>query len=368
MKRVGIGAAVVVALAALVAAVSLWSPDRPALVAPKRAAAVGISPGAGIRDLSDDELAADLDRMVELGVTWIRFDIDWSVIEDYRGQLEWESTDRVVRAAADRGLQVLGLLAYTPDWARPGDATDKHPPIELADFVRFATAAVDHYGGLIAAWEIWNEPNVAAFWEPSPDPAGYGELLRASAEAIRAVDPDAVVISGGLAPAEDGSSELSPETFLRRLYDTLPAGVVDGVAIHPYSFPALPSDDRFGWNLFSRLPEIRDLVDEAEGEPTPLWLTEFGAPFDPDEATRQADIVAEGVLCANQWPWAGPLFIYALRDLADPSTDRQFGLLTTNNSSRPTWQRVKDAVAAPTGETVASPCGDGDGTSPQGVG
>lgn len=363
MKR-AIAIAVALALVAGLTALARWAPERGELVAPKRDSALGISPGAGIRDLSDDELAADLDRMVELGATWVRIDLDWSVIEPDPGELTWASTDRVVVAAAARGIEVLGLLAYTPEWARPADSSDKHPPTDPADFARFAAAAVEHYRGVISTWEVWNEPNVADFWEPAADPAAYAGLLVAATTAIREADPQAVVITGGLAPASDDSGELSPETFLRRMYETLPTGLIDAVAIHPYSFPALPSDDRFDWNLFARLPGIRDLVQTAEGRPLPVWPTEFGAPYDADEPSRQADILEDGVLCANRWPWLGPLFIYALRDLRDPPQDRRFGLLAADGSARPAWQRVAEAVEVPAHTPLSSPCDASEGLTP----
>ncbi|MDX1995360.1 MAG: hypothetical protein SF029_23450 [bacterium] len=50
------------------------------------------------------------------------------------------------------------------------------------------------------AIEIWNEPNLDREWQPPIDPARYTELLRLSYNAIKAANPNTIVISAALAP------------------------------------------------------------------------------------------------------------------------------------------------------------------------
>ena len=45
-------------------------------------------------------------------------------------------------------------------------------------------------------WEIWNEPNHRAYWGAPPNAADYGRLVRLTAERIKTIDPDAVIIAG----------------------------------------------------------------------------------------------------------------------------------------------------------------------------
>ncbi len=339
-----------------IAAVTVHPSPPPIVSAPVRGNPVGFSPGSQIFDVSDAELAADLDTAVDLGARWIRLDVDWSRIEPTEGEYDWASTDRLVEAARDRGLGVLGLLAYAPDWARPPGSDPKHPPLDEQEFASFAAAAARHYRNDIATWEIWNEPNSVLFWEPAPDPVAYARLLTATVAAVREVDGDATLLTGGLAPATDTpGEELSPERFLAELYAEIPTGLVDGIAIHPYSFPADPSDASKDWNLFARLPAIAHQVADAEGRSVPIWLTEFGAPYEPDDPQRQADIVVEGVVCADRWPWAGPVFVYALRDAAVPG-ELGFGILDDNGTLRPAAERLRDQLATPPTAVIGSPC------------
>ncbi|MGB5757850.1 MAG: cellulase family glycosylhydrolase [Acidimicrobiales bacterium] len=337
--------------------------DRPPS-APVGPVELGLSPGAWILDLEPAELERDLQLMADLGIGALRLDFDWSRIESTRGRLDWEPTDRIVEAAAAEGIAVHGLLAYTPSWARPPGTSDKHPPEDAGAFAGFATAAAERYRPAgVRSWEVWNEPNVENFWEGGADPESYARLLRATADAVRAVDPDAIVISGGLAPARDRDRELSAQTFLRRMFDELEPGLVDGVAIHPYSYPAAPSDRSKDWNLFGRLPAIRDLVAESQGRAVPIWLTEFGAPTGTSDAAvseaDQANIIGESLRCAGRLDWIGPLFLYNLRDRpggAPDDAEDNFGLSSAAGEPKESGIVVREFQHLVPGTLVESPC------------
>ena len=92
---------------------------RAPLTGPVRTQVVGFSPGSFVLDLPSDELAADLDAVVDAGGRWLRVDVDWSRVEYEPGSYDWDHPDAVIEAARARGLAVLALVAYTPAWARP---------------------------------------------------------------------------------------------------------------------------------------------------------------------------------------------------------------------------------------------------------
>ncbi|MEM9650872.1 MAG: beta-galactosidase [Actinomycetota bacterium] len=310
----------------------------------------GFSPGAGLRDQDDNRLAADLDAAVQAGARWIRLDVDWSLVESEPGRYDWASHDRVIGAARDRGLEVLAMLAYTPTWARPPDTTDKHPPLDDGAFHRFAAAAVDRYRPLgVHTWQVWNEPNSSLFWSTGPDPEHYGRLLGPTVDAILSVDPEATVVSGGLAPGLDRPEDgwLSPESFLQRLAATGALARVDAVGVHPYSFPARPLDQSSApWNTFLRLPAIRELLLELDAGPDTLWITEYGAPTGEHERAvsdaEQAILIIEALEAARDWPWLGPLFLFALRDLQAVPEDLEwnYGLIAADGTPKPAWDEL----------------------------
>ena len=355
MLLVGLVCAVAVAAVGLGWVIEKRSPSD--IEAPRGFIDIGVSPGSAILDLSDEQLASDLDRLVAIGARWIRVDVDWSRIEPLEGEYTWETTDRVVAAAAERELQVIGLVTYTPSWVRPPDTTSKHPPLDVDAFARFAHEAAVRYAGLVKTWEVWNEPNSGLFWEEGPDPAGYAQLLTATSSGLRAADPDIIILSGGLAPAQDApGKEMSPQRFLQEMFDALAPGVIDAVGIHPYSFPADPGDSSKDWNLFAQLPEIHQLITRAEGRPLDLWLTEFGAPFDIADPSRQAEIITAGLICAGRWSWTGPVLIYALRDADSDPGDLEFGLFAHDGEARPAALEVERLSRLDAGTPTTSPC------------
>lgn len=308
---------------------------------PLRSEEIGFATGSVILDLDADDRGRDLDRMVELGASWVRFDFDWSRIESRRSDPDWSTVDELVIDARQRGLHVLGLIAYTPTWARPDGTSDKAPPDDPDEFARFVGDVLDRYGNHVRAWEIWNEPNVSSFWETGPDPEAYAELLVAASAVTREADPDAIIVTGGLAPALDRpGDEISPAEFLAGIYDSAPLDSFDAVGIHPYTYPGFPSESQ-EWNTFAALDDLRGLMVDRGDADRPLWLTEFGAPTGTgDRAVSESDqarMIDEAMAGVRDVDWAGPLFVYSLRDIeGGPADDIEanFGVLFADGSPK----------------------------------
>jgi hypothetical protein len=273
--------------------------------------------------------------MAATGARYLRFDLPWSFIEARQGEFRWDEFDRIIEGAQACGLEVVGLLTYSPRWARAPGTSELSAPVDVGDFVTFVTEAVRRYAPRgIDTWEIWNEPNVDFFWEPEPDAAAYTELLIAAYDAVKAVDPDATVISGGLAAlpdAPDGRT-ISPTTFLEEMYEAGAAGHFDTLGHHPYAFPNVPSEDDDG--AFGQTRELHELMEQNGDGDKLIWGTEFGAPtglagFPPDFV---AEYVTAGYEAWRAWPFTGPLLWYTYRDPGNDPSDREdnFGLVTVN--------------------------------------
>jgi hypothetical protein len=257
------------------------------------------------------------------------------------------------------------MPTYTPAWARPAGTTDKAPPTNPADFASFAAAAVRHFAPMgVNVWEIWNEPNLAQFWSPRPDVAAYTRLLVGAHDAIKAVDPSATVLTGGLSPAVDAGdgSTISPISFVRGMYGAGAKDKFDAVGIHPYSFPFMPMDPTTtGWNTFIRMPLVHDIMAAQGDGAKKIWMTEFGAPTgtnrDAVTEAKQAQIITEAYRAIRQWPWAGPLFWYAPRDSGtDPANrDENFGILRADGSRKASWSAMASVLAEPVSGVFAAP-------------
>jgi polysaccharide biosynthesis protein PslG len=358
-------AAAVSALAAvsLVAAlVGVSAPQAQASTLDVSGAPAGISPGGSFPYLSDAELTRELDLYAASGVRWLRLDMPWSVIESTKGRFEWTRWDKVVSMSRARGINVLGILAYAPSWAT-GQTDDKFPPNNPADYGAFAGAAASHFAGQVAAYEIWNEPNVSAFWRPAPSASGYVNLLKAAYPAIKAADPNATVLAGALCPAYDTGTTIMPTTFTAKLYSLGAKPFFDAVSVHPYSFPALPSDpSTYEWNTFYRVTMMRTtMVNNGDGAKR-IWLTEFGAPTgthaDAVSEAEQAAEITDGFRFARSLGYTGPLFVFSGRDRGTNIADREqnFGVVRYDWSEKPGMPALRAAAGTTTtAPTTSSP-------------
>lgn len=307
---------------------------------PTKQAEIGM--GLHFRGGDATAIKRQFDLMTVMNVTWVRIDLDWSAIENQQGQFDWALTDTFVDEAAAHHIKVLGVVAFTPEWARPATVDDDpellrhYRPENLADFATFARIAAERYSSRgVHSWEIWNEPNSGKFWPPLQNADEYGELFRQAAAAIRGVDAEATVLIGGLTTTPDAPDPgTSPVDFLEHLYGNGTAQLADGVAAHPYSFPSLPMDtvqERKGG--FADLPALHAVMEDHDEGGKKIWITEFGAPTGTGERAVSEEKQAATLLQARQqvedWDWAGPLIYYELIDGGTDPTDieQNFGVL-----------------------------------------
>lgn len=99
------------------------------------------------------------------GVSWVRDRLRWGEIEPRRGELTSARTTYDTSAAAQlaAGLQTLQVFHDTPIWARENPSDGGRFAPDLRDIYRSAKSLARRFHGQVAAWEPWNEANVATF-------------------------------------------------------------------------------------------------------------------------------------------------------------------------------------------------------------
>jgi hypothetical protein len=322
--------------------------------------AIGIAGGGELSKIATSTLNQELDQMVQLGATWVRFDIEWGDVQ-YSSPTNstWASYDTLVNAIAAHHLHGLGIIVFTPQWARAAGCTGgvECPPANPATFATFAAQVAARYkGDGIHAWEIWNEPNNYNFWATKTDCNAYTALLKVTYPAIKQADPDAVVITGGLAPESTDDHNTSPTDFLSCIYKDGGAPYFDAVGDHPYSFPAMPSDDSAGaWGQMSETnPSLRSIMIANGDANKKIWITEFGTPTDgPDpqwyvsEASQTA-MVTDAMDLYKTFNWAGPFFWYTLEDSGNTTDTNEnfFGLIRADGSTKPAYTTLQNIISA----------------------
>jgi len=236
----------------------------------------------------------------QLNLNWIRGEMRWDFIQPQPDALNWGGWDVFFRYASDNNLKVMLTISGAPLWARP-DGSDPQllaPPNEVALYADFVVQVLRRYPNQIHAVEVWEEMNLRSQWA-SPDglnASAYLQLLQTTSSAIRSIDPNIIVISGGLKAVSSADESQAIDDFA--YLDTLIANglltFVDCVGVHHvgYNLPpdapfdALPPDDgvqfrgayetpHHSWSFFTTVNTYARKI-AVTGLDVPLCVTEFG--------------------------------------------------------------------------------------------
>jgi hypothetical protein len=199
-------------------------------------------------------------EMVTAGAYWLRpLGVNWSQVQPQKSQPpDWSvlaSLEQELQNAADQGMQVILRVQSTPDWAQqvPGWACGPILQTELDEFGIFMFALVDRYKHQVKYWELWNEPDVDPDLVPSNSQFGcwgdaddpyyggeyYAEMLKAVYPQMKAADPQAQVMVGGLLLDCD-PNRVCPEDistkFLEGILLNQGGTHFDGISFHAYDY------------------------------------------------------------------------------------------------------------------------------------
>ena len=248
---------------------------------------------------------------LDAGSRWDRFDFVWPNIEPSNNTWNFGAYDTLVNDLNATGMNMVGILLWTPDWAATSGLTglslssfDQRPSgwyvpaarDTLAPLVPVAVSAassppqglylawddpsnhwgdyvynvVSHYGDRVKHWEMWNEPDDYGwdyFWTGSD--ADYAQLLKVGYQATKAACPDCEVLFAGLLYWRD-------PTFFERVLDIV------------NDDPTAPGNSYFfdvmSVHLYSRSNNTYDVVNSIRTRMSlyvpdhPIWLTETGVP------------------------------------------------------------------------------------------
>ncbi len=302
------------------------------------------SPGYGFEAYLwwKEEIATrDLGLIREAGFDWVKQTFAWRDIEIEDGKYEWSRADRVVFLATEVFTHNLIIrLDREPWWDRFDYPLDQGiaagPPRDLANFFEFCGVIARRYRGKIAAYQIWNEPNLAREWGGQPpDPARYVDMLKGCYTAIKRADPQALVISAGLAPTGNGPPAAMPdEQFLKGMYQAGAAPYFDLLGVHAPGFRASPEASpelvaavpELGGQRFFAFRHVEDLraIMVRNGDAhKQVAVLEFGWTSDPintsyawfavDEKTKAQFMVRAYAWAKNYWsPWIGPMIALSI--------------------------------------------------------
>ena len=240
---------------------------------------------------------------------WVVWQLQWSLAEPSKGDYQWLGLDQLLAYAQSEGVKVILRVDSAPAWARSGP--EGAPPDDMDDFGDFMSAVASRAAGQVSGYVIWNEPNLPMNWGGSPSAAQYVQMLEAVYPRIKAADPNAAVVTSGMATTGGPGGALCDlggdlagiqlAAYTEQLYA---AGVVndldficriylrggkpyfDVLGSHPYGFAYEPEQAPAPVSglTFRRVEQQRALMEICNDADTQIWAIEFGWILDPGAA------------------------------------------------------------------------------------
>jgi hypothetical protein len=307
----------------------------------------------------------DLELIRYAGFRWVKQDFSWREIEGLgKGRFDWSITDRIVEQAEKQDLRLIVRLDSEPTWASgqvyPNDAkVIMSPPRNYQDFADFAYAVASRYKGRVAAYQIWNEPNLAREWGgQAPNPADYARLLKTGFEAIKRGDEAAYVITAGMAPTTRNDKVAMPDTnFVKQMYAAGAKPYFGFLGAHGAGFKAPPEMDPAEVSTnpdyynkgdvncpgpacriycFRHVEDLRQIMVDNGDQKKKVVVLEFGWTIDPRPNSpyawhavteaQQSDYFVRAYQYAKQnWqPWIGVMSLIYMPDIDWTENDEQY--------------------------------------------
>lgn len=326
--------------------------------------------------LSEERVSFSLAQ--EAKVYWVRWPISWATVEPTNTlpqNYDWDAIDSSTLGATRAGLHPVVTIVDNPDWAA-NYANGPIDRVDIAEFTEFVGALVERYDGdgwedapgspVVDYWEFYNEPDAgdelrarfgASYWGHFG--AEYAQMLCAVYPVVKAANPGAQVVLGGLA-----YDHFEPEGgFVREfLDDVLAAGggsCFDVMNFHYY--PVFePTWAPYGYGLSGKANYLRDELGQFGLAGKPMISTEAGWHSDGDSTPEiQSRYVIELYVQSLAshldlmiwWTWIDPGSYYGAN-----------GLLTESLQPKPAYSAYQVAAGKLGRATFEEPwaCGDSD--------
>ncbi len=298
------------------------------------------------------------------GATWLRVDFPWADIEPTQGNWQWGKFDAIMDDAEARGIQILPILDYGSAYG----GHDKLVSDDLDGWLAYVRNVLTRYRGRLPAVEVWNEPNITSgdwvFW--SGTTAQYVTMLRATYNAVKAIDPSIKVVLGGLAG--------DCESYVSDLYSNGAKGCFDVMAIHPYIGTHSPDEEWKTGSIFNRrshslslyISRVRSIMNANGDSGLPIWITEHGWSTQTAGTSGSAGVseANQGAYLAKSMEIAAAhgvekYFIYNLVAYEDDLSyaEHCFGIVHKDYTAKPAFTAVQAKMRELTG-AAADPYAD----------
>lgn len=272
------------------------------------------------------------DAAAQLGFRHARNDAYWKNIETAPGKYKFPAdVDRETQAFADAGVTLLPISVYFNKFYDNGKTPSS--PAGIAGYAAYTSAVAEHFSP--DAIEVYNEFN----WSFNTGDCGktadcYLQLLKPTAEKLRAEHPDTLIVGPSTAHLDD--------TFMTEFYKGGGLEYLDAISFHPYDELNVGAE-----MLLPILTQANDRLKEYnKGQSKPIWLTELGWTSGKVGEINQANYLVRGQTIA----FAHGVERFYWYDLVNDNLDLSdgegnFGLLRQFNDAVPAFAPKPAAMA-----------------------
>ena len=271
---------------------------------------LGVATGYKILTRSPADQAYELDQIKAIGAKIVRFDSTPG---------NQAQVDSVVAGVLARGMEPMLILFGTTR------------PVSPATAASFAGSQAAKWKGRVRLYELANEPDLNG-WNGT----NYAQALIPAYDAIKAADPNAIVIAGALWKGAGG-----PVQFVTDMYNAGAKGHFDILSLHLYDDPFAAGSWNI-WNMaFHATPSVRSVMDAHGDAAIPIGATEAGGPVTTYGESGQASIVGHDFDALAADPRLAFVCVYSMLDDDVPG----FGLLRPDRTPRPAWSVFKSRAS-----------------------
>ena len=304
-------------------------------------------------DIDSSSINRMLDGIQAAGIKVIRDECYWSFIETQRGVFSFSPVlDYYIRTAKQKGIDVMLILDYNNPLYAPHAGAAVTSDSNRAAYAQYCRKVVERYAPLgVKLYEIWNEPNIPQFWDPSPSALQYKQLLQAAYPVIKSVDSTVTVLGCATSPAEGNPAPyISWLSFITQVFNAGGGAFMDAVSFHLYRVDKAPES-----YLYIDITNLKSIAGAK-----PVYLTEIGYPTSsvwPNvPQAKQAEYLARTYLLGTKIPELKMISWYDYKnDGEDPANnEHNFGIVNFDYSPKPAYTYYKTLRNNITGKTYSS--------------
>lgn len=161
-----------------------------------------------------------------MGFRAVRRGFYWTSVEKEKGVYDFSDYDVQMGHAKKLGLTVVGCLFGNNKLYEDDGLGGIQTEPGRKGFANFAAALAEHYKDHDVLREVWNEPNVRSFSRKNGQHNSkkfaeeYTALVKETASAMLAADPDCVVVAGSVSNYWGPSYEWTESCFKERILKT----------------------------------------------------------------------------------------------------------------------------------------------------